>query len=66
METFYAYVRHGSKTNKLSPAIIILNRDKISRRAVRGLGGGGMLVRLTLFHRFKIQVLDSSYEGILS
>ena len=41
------------------------NRGKLSRKAVRGSGGVGMLVRLTLFDRFKVKVLDSSYEGIL-
>ena len=41
------------------------NRKQISKRAIRGSGGVGLLVKDTVFHRFTLSVLDNKSEGIL-
>ena len=40
-------------------------RKTISRRAVRGSGGVGILVHRSILQHFTIQVLDNSFEDIL-
>ena len=41
------------------------NRKQISKRAIRGSGGVGLLVKDTVFHKFTVSVLDNKSEGIL-
>ena len=41
------------------------NRLAISKRAIRGSGGVGVLVKWQLYNMFDISILDSSFEGIL-
>ena len=41
------------------------NRCKIAKKAVRGSGGVGMLVKDNVYNKFKVNVVDTSYEGIL-
>ena len=41
------------------------NRKSISRRAVRGSGGVGILVHRSILQHFTVQVLDDSFEDIL-
>ena len=41
------------------------NRKTISRRAVRGSGGVGILVHKSILHHFTVQVLDDSFKDIL-
>ena len=41
------------------------NRKTISRRAIRGSGGVGILVKESLFDSFSIDVVDKKYEDIL-
>ena len=41
------------------------NRCKIAKKAVRGSGGVGMLVKHNVYNKFKVNVVDTSYEGIL-
>ena len=41
------------------------NRTNISRRAVRGSGGVGVLVKESMFDRFSIDIVDKRYEDIL-
>ena len=41
------------------------NRTNISKRAVRGSGGVGVLVKESMFDRFSIDVVDKRHEDIL-
>ena len=41
------------------------NRTNISKRAVRGSGGVGVLVKESMFDRFSIDIVDKSHEDIL-
>ena len=41
------------------------NRTNLSKRAVRGSGGVGVLVDNTLLNTYTVSVLDNEYEGIL-
>ena len=41
------------------------NRKSISKRAIRGSGGVGILLKDWVMHQCDIHVLDSSFEGIL-
>ena len=42
------------------------NRCNLSKKAVRGSGGIGLLVKLSMYENFKVNVLDNNrYEGIL-
>ena len=41
------------------------NRKSISKRAIRGSGGVGILVKDWLVHQCDVHILDNSYEGIL-
>ena len=45
--------------------LVINNRLTISRRAYRGSGGVGVLVKQSLLNHFSISILDSEMEGIL-
>ena len=40
-------------------------RLAISKRAIRGSGGVGVLIKWQLYNMFDISILDSSFEGIL-
>lgn len=41
------------------------NRTSISKRAVRGSGGVGPLVKDSMFDRFSADIVDKSHEDIL-
>ena len=41
------------------------NRTNISRRAIRGSGGVGVLIKESMFNRFSIDTVDKRYEDIL-
>ena len=41
------------------------NRTNTSKRAVRGSGGVGVLVKESMFDRFSIDIVDKSHEDIL-
>ena len=41
------------------------NRKLIAKRAVRGSGGIGMLIKDTLIHNYQVAEIEEKYEGIL-
>ena len=41
------------------------NRTSISKRAVRGSGGVGVLVKQSMFDRFSVDIVDKNHEDIL-
>ena len=41
------------------------NRQHISKRAVRGSGGVGLLIKDSMFNHFSIDIVDKQHEDIL-